>query len=179
MADFVSQRTLVFAFLTAATVVVGGCASDTEAELRICPSPILVEDAADLTRFDGAGRDLTDVEFEASIEEATLACSFDTDENVIEADMGVVITASRGPANSENQADLRYFVAVATRDQRVLSRDAFELNIPFEGNRTRVAARDELAPRIPIGPNEDGRDYRIYIGFVLTPEELQYNRDNR
>ena len=178
MAERFSQRTagLLIAGLTA---VLAACASDTEAQLRICPSPILIDDASDLTRFDGVGRDLTDVQFEASIEEATLACSFDTDENVINADMGVVITASRGPANVGNQADLRYFVAIATRDQRVLSRDSFDLAIPFEGNRTRVAARDELTPRIPIGPNEDGRDYRIYIGFVLTPEELQYNRENR
>ena len=179
MADFTCRRTLPLTVVALAALTLAACASDSEAERRICPSPILVEDAADLTRFDGAGRDLTDVEFEASIEEATLACSFDDDENVIEADMGVVITASRGPANIGNQADLRYFVAVATRDQRVLSRDSFDLNIPFEGNRTRVAARDELAPRIPIQPDEDGRDYRIYIGFVLTPEELQYNRDNR
>ncbi len=158
---------------------VAGCASDEPLPQRSCPRPVVVEDAANVTRFDGDGRDLTDVQFEASIEEIGLSCSIDDEENVILAELVLVVVAAQGPANADDRADLSYFVAVATRDQRILSRDAFDLSIPFAGNRTRVGAREELAPRIPIAPGQDGSDFRIYVGFELSPAELEYNRANR
>ena len=54
-----------------------------------------------------------------------------------------------------------------------------QLAIPFEGNNTRVGVTEEVEPRIPLKRGETGADYRIYVGFSLNPEELQYNLENR
>ena len=142
-----------------------------------CPAVVPVADAAHLIRFDGSGRDLTDVIFEARIENFSLTCEYDDD--VIESQMLLQFLAVRGPANRDRVAHLGYFVAIATRDQKIGAREEFDLPVPFEGNHTRVLASDEIMPRIPLKPGEDGSNYLIYIGLSVTPEELQYNRENR
>lgn len=142
-----------------------------------CPAVVPVADAAHLIRFDGSGRDLTDVIFEARIENFALTCEYD--DGVIESQLMVQFLAVRGPANRDRMAHLSYFVAIATRDQKIGAREEFDLSVPFEGNHTRVLASEELTPRIPLKPGEDGSNYLIYIGLSVTPEELQYNRENR
>lgn len=142
-----------------------------------CPRAFPVADARTLTRFTGQGHDLTDVIFEARIEDVALICDYD--DGVIEADLRVRVLVVDGPADRKRVVDLTYFVAIATLDHRIVAREEFELSIPFEGNRTRVLATDEVSPRIPLGPGQSGQDYVVYVGLALTPEELRYNRENR
>lgn len=142
-----------------------------------CPQVFPVSEARDLIRFNGQGRDLTDVLFEAQLQDVALVC--DTDDGAVEADLRVRIIAIDGPANPNRAARLAYFVAIATRDNRILVREEFDLVVPFEGNRTRVLAVEEVSPRIPLQPGQTGADYIVYVGLALTPAELQYNRENR
>jgi hypothetical protein len=156
-------------------LVLAACAGDEGPPP--CPPVLRVPDAVRLVRFEGPGRDLTDVRFEAALTGVRLACDYD--DGVMEGRLQVTVEALRGPADRERRAGFAYFVAIATADKTVLAREVFELTVPFEGNRTRVAVSDELTPRIPLKPGETARDYRIYLGFALTPEELRYNRRNR
>ncbi len=142
-----------------------------------CPQVFPVAEARDLTRFTGQGRDLTDVLFEARLQDVALICDYD--DGAVEADLRVRIIAVDGPANPDRMARLAYFVAIATRDRRILVREEFDLVVPFEGNRTRVLAVEEVSPRIPLQPGQTGADYIIYVGLALTPAELQYHRENR
>ena len=142
-----------------------------------CPQVFPVSEARNLIRFNGHGRDLTDVLFEAQLQDVALVC--DTDDGAVEADLRVRIIAIDGPANPNRVARLAYFVAIATRDNRILVREEFDLVVPFEGNRTRVLAVEEVSPRIPLQPGQTGADYIVYVGLALTPAELQYNRENR
>jgi hypothetical protein len=142
-----------------------------------CPTIVPVADAAQLVRFNGNGRDLTDVLFEAKIENYSLTCDYD--DGVVESKMILRVLAVRGPADTDRMAKFSYFVAIATRDQKIGAREEFDLAVPFEGNRTRVLATEELTPKIPLQAGEDGSNYLIYVGLSITPEELQYNRENR
>lgn len=142
-----------------------------------CPSVSGVADARYLIRFGPGGLDLTDVLFEAEIKSAALVCEYD--DNVVEADMRLSIEAVRGPADIGRLARFSYFVAIATRDRKILARKEFSLEIPFPGNRTRVALVEELSQSIPLKPGQNGADYIIYVGLAMTAKELQYNLDNR
>lgn len=144
-----------------------------------CPDFAQVQDAARLVKFSGDGRDLTDVLFEARLQNVEMGCSYDDDDNEIEAALQITISAARGPADSERLASFRYFVAIATNSREVVAREEFDLNIPFEGNRTQLAAVEELTPRIPLKPGQNGSEYKVFVGLVLTPAELEYNRANR
>lgn len=158
----------------AGLMLLGACAS--EPETRPCPRAVVLSDAARQVKFNGAGRDLTDVLFEAEIQTGQLVCEYD--DNVLDVDLQVNVVASRGPANSDRLADIRYFVAIARTDETILARESFDIAIPFPGNRTRVAGLEEIGQVIPLSQGLDGGDYRIYVGLELTREELEYNRAN-
>lgn len=142
-----------------------------------CPQIAQVDDAATLTRFAGVGRDLTDVAFEAELGPFYGSCGYD--EGEIDVELNVQIIASRGPADQARRADFRYFVAIARLDQTVLARAEFDSYIEFPGNQVRAGIVEELAQQIPIQSGERGDHYIIYVGFVLTPEELAFNRAQR
>ncbi len=152
------------------------CAGDTGPPLP-CPTAVLLPDARQMVRFNDQGRDLTDVLFEARIEDVALVCDYD--DGAIEAEMTLRILAVHGPADRARKAGIGYFVAIATLDREILTREEFQLEIPFPGNRTRVVAVEELVPRIPLKPGQSGADFLIFVGLSLTPGELQYNRANR
>jgi len=143
-----------------------------------CPRAVIVQDASRQVKFQGTGRDLTDVLFETQLQAAQLACEYD--EGAIESVLRVRFQAVRGPADRERLAQIRYFVAVAREPGlQVVAREEFALSVPFEGNQSQVAVTEELEPRIPISGEQTGADYRIFIGLSLTPDELEYNRASR
>lgn len=158
-----------------AVPLLAACAS--EPETRPCPKAVVLTDAARQVKFNGQGRDLTDVLFEASVQTGRLTCEYD--DNVLDVDLDVQVVAVRGPANNDRLANLSYFVAVARTDETVLARQSFDIAIPFPGNRTRVAGIEQIGQVITLAAGETGGDYRIYVGLDLTREELDYNRANR
>jgi hypothetical protein len=158
----------------AGLALLAGCAG--EPETRPCPRAVVLNDAARQVKFNGQGRDLTDVQFEASIRTGQLVCEYD--DNVLDVGLQVEVVASRGPANADRLANITYFVAVAQSDQTVLARESFDIAIPFPGNRTRVSGLEEIGQVITLPSGQDGGDYLIYVGLELTREELEYNRAN-
>lgn len=153
-------------------ILLASCSSTPE--VLACPQAVQIPDASNLTRFSGDGRDLTDVLFEAEIKQLQLACEYDDD--AVEVSLKVIFQATRGPANKQGRAPVRYFVAIADQGQAVVLREEFDLDIPFQGNRPRVAISEELGPRIPLKDGQSAADYRIYVGFALSREEIRYNR---
>lgn len=143
-----------------------------------CPRIVKVGDAATLTRFQAAGRDVKDVAFQAQVGEVASACSYVTADTrtTINTTMRVQLIASRGPALQQDEADFEYWVAVARIGGDVLNRNSFDVEIDLSGNITRAQSVDELEQNIPLRSGEAGDNYVIYVGLVLTPEEVRYNR---
>ncbi len=139
-----------------------------------CPEVTRVGDAAKLTRFVPGGHDLTDVAFEAAVGKLGGTCSHG--DGSIDVQMTAQFIASRGPADNTRQAPFNYFVAIVDRNENILAREQFDTGIGFPGNQTRNAITEELEQTIPIQKGQQGSDFRIFIGFVLTPDEVAYNR---
>ena len=154
-----------------------GLFSGDDGPAIVCPRILPVVEAGEMTRFVAEGRDLTDVDFRARLSDVRAEC--ETDEEEIELTLQVILSASRGPANSEGAADFSYFVAVATRDEQILTRSEYAVSIPFEGNRTNVGLLDEVDVEIPLSEGQTGREYSIFLGLALQPDELEWNRQNR
>ena len=163
------------------SVAVAGCSlfegGDDDPYRKACPQLVPVVDAMRVTRFQGEGRDLTDAEFEARIDDVSGECELDDEEIV--TNMAVTLVAKRGPADQDRRISFRYFVAIADNFENVLAREEFGVTLEFEGNRTQIGYLDEIEPTIPLKEGQSGRDFRIYVGLVLTPEELERNRQNR
>ena len=157
-------------------LVLAACAGD-DAPPPPCPQVTGVPGAQYLIRFAQSGQDLTDVLFEAEVKGMATICEYD--DNLIEVDMRVSIEAARGPADIGRRANFNYFVAISDRNRKILAREEFRLEVPFPGNRTRVALVEEISHRIPLKVGQDGTDFIIYVGLAMTANELQYNLDNR
>lgn len=142
-----------------------------------CPRAVVGEDVGRLTRFSGAGKDPADVVFQAEIGDLTGSCIYDDDK--IEVEMQVQITATRGPAATGDTAKFNYFVAVARNDKTILSRDSFDAEIKLPGDEPRNGTADEIDQTIPVPNSEAGGDLTIIVGFEMTPDELEYNRKQR
>jgi len=149
-----------------------------------CPRVSVLGDAARLTRFaEGPGRDLTDVVYEAEMTDVLSSCEHlvddDTGRTVVVIVVAPVVSAVRGPANRDHQARFDYFVTVVGPQEAILNKEAFGLAVQFPGNRTRVRFRDDDPPvtvDLPLSPEASALDYRLFVGFQLTPDELSYNR---
>jgi hypothetical protein len=143
-----------------------------------CPRIVKVGDAITLTRFQGASRDVKDVAFQAQVGEVASGCSYISEESKtrITMVMRVQTIASRGPALEGDNAEFQYWVAVARIDGTILNRDAFDVEIELAGNVTRAQSVDELEQNIFLRSGEAGDNYVVYVGLVLTPDEVAYNR---
>lgn len=147
-----------------------------------CPSVSILGNAERITQFRaGPGRDLTDITVEARIDDFIARCIYDVDKDTgigqVYVELSLGITAARGAANDKGFAEIPYFVTVTNLNKKVLSKNTFAITTVFEGNRYRLTAYDEpVILSTPISPPQTGRDYLIYVGFQLTPDQLEYNR---
>lgn len=139
-----------------------------------CPQVTKVGEAALLTRFRPSGHDITDVMFDSFIGDINGKCE-STDKGVT-VKMTVDFIASRGPADKNGKASFAYFVAITDSKDNVLTREQFDTYIDFPGNKTRNGIREELEEKIPLSVGQRGDDFRIYVGYALTRDELAYNR---
>lgn len=147
-----------------------------------CPEVNVLGNAEQVTQFrDGPGRDLTDITVEARIIDFIARCIYDVDDDTaagnLYVELSLGISAARGVANEKGFAEIPYFVTMTNLDKAVLSKSTFTITPLFEGNRYRLTAYDDpIILSTPIKPPQTGRDFIIYVGFQLTPEQLEYNK---
>jgi hypothetical protein len=169
----VSLRRLSGAALAAA--LLAGCNSGELKFAPACPQLSLLAEGADLTRFNGPGRDVTDRVLEARISGVEADCRSGRNGDVI-ATVTVRADMARGPAAQGRRAQLPYFVAVMD-GETILDRQAFMIEGTFPPNvNTLRTAGDKLELRFPGTAERGAARYRIIVSLQLTEEELTHNR---
>jgi hypothetical protein len=141
-----------------------------------CPELSLVKDAADLTRFNGRGEDIADLDLDARLVAVPASCRQGTRTTVL-AQLIVNAQVVRGPARKDRRAAIAYFVAITDAAGKLLDKQDYRLGVEFPPNTDRVnVASEPVDLSFPVNDKVHAPDYKIYIGFSLTPEELAYNR---
>tara|TARA_B100000029_G_scaffold32843_1_gene31275 strand:+ start:130 stop:708 length:579 start_codon:yes stop_codon:yes gene_type:complete len=180
-------RVLFFFLIIISTISLSGCGVTdfiTKKSITLpCPDFRILADASILTKFrPGPGRDLTDVDHNAKIENARISCISDIDEEsfvgTMDVDVEVMFSVERGPVNRNRLAKLPYFISVIDAKKNILYRETFNILVKFLGNRSRMSVMTEpIILEIPIKKGVSGRDFLIYIGMQLTEEELRFVRE--
>ena len=167
---------LIYCSLAVPLLALAGCGAGTEdAFAPACPSATILRDAADLTRYRGGGRDLTDTMLGGRITGISGKCVRDGADTVVTT-VQVGIELARGPAAPGRQADLAYFVAVLDGD-RILDKQVFPLRAEFPANGERLRLTgDDVELRLKVRQDKTAAAYHIQVGFQLTPAELESNR---
>jgi hypothetical protein len=155
------------------------CSGSKPNRLPPCPRVGILGDAQKATQYrQGAGRDLTDVTFETELVDYDGQCKYEDKQSVVVVSFILQVGATRGPAATQNQALVPYFVAVVDKQQNVLAREEFVARIPFEPGRRRVIVGEELEQRIPLAGRSTS-DVEILIGLEMGREQLERNRQER
>lgn len=95
----------------------------------------------------------------------------------IEVDMAF----GRGPAAQGQRQTYRYWVAVARRGRAPIEKAYFDVDVTWDRGEN-VVTRTERIEHIVIPratAETSGENFEVLVGFELTPEQLQFNRDGR
>lgn len=139
-----------------------------------CPKVGIVRELQEMTQFRPGGRDQTDVTSRAAITDYAGNCEYGSDG--VTVNLSLFVLAERGPAMQAAQATYRYFVAVARPDEETpASKAEFETSVDFPKGQTRVMTKEELSPKIPLPKDANAKNWRVLVGFQLTPEQLDFN----
>ena len=163
--------------VTALFLVLAGCGLFGADILLPCPRSVVLADAAELVDFrPGPGRDLTDVRLEAAISGVRSDCEYDED-GFVDVDLDVAIELTRGPALEGGEAArAAYFVVITDPEDKVVAKRVFALDVEFPGAALRARTVQELTQRIHYLPEPSAAAYRIFVGFQLTRDQLDYLR---
>jgi hypothetical protein len=144
-----------------------------------CPEVNILAETAKFTRFrPGRGRDVTDVALQGEITGYNGSCKYDKDSKTLTVTLQVSMTFTHGPAATSNNAHIDYYVAVPAYFPKPEAKQVLGVQFAFAPPADHVQITDyEVEVKLPVAdfvkdmPNRD-----LYIGFQLSPDELDYNR---
>lgn len=161
----------------ALVLFLAACNSAPKPEMP-CPEAGLMPNAdVTLVRKDtSAGFDASNVAVKARFGNYRGACKIARQGGIdYTLEMDIMVSkpvADQGPAVQK----LPYFIAVLSPDEQILSRNAFETKAEFN-NWGQARLRDKHVVNVPESDPVKASKYKIVAGFILSPEELEYNRD--
>ncbi len=164
----------MFAILLLVGVTVSSCARKI---VLPCPNVRVDSATANLTKFKaGAGREVTDIEYQADIVGYKGQCEYDDDN--VEVTFDVDFTVTGGAAAKGGSAPLYYFIAIpqffpTEVGKRILKVDH---KLPAKSGTRETFTESGLRVTIPVKKDQAGASYDIYIGFQLDAGQLDYNR---
>lgn len=103
------------------------------------------------------------------------------DADPIRMELQMDMAFGRGPAATAETKTYRYWVAVTRRGVAPIAKQYFNVEVRFpEGSN--VVRGPQMIEEIVIPratPETSGENFEILVGFDLTPEQLQFNRDGK
>lgn len=142
-----------------------------------CPRAYSLYDAGRMVEIVSDEILYSNVGFTAEIEDVRSFCRY-YDDRPISAELEVDIGFGRGPAAEGDTYTYNLFVAVTRADLAVIERQTFPIEVTFDRGEDRIYRRERF-DRIVIprsGPEISGSNFEILVGFELTEEQLDFNR---
>ncbi len=176
--------------LLAIAVALGGCGGlfSSASPLPACPMAYALKDANHITVYrPGPGRDITDIAYEAWILGVDGDCSYvikTKSKKPNEQTYSSVTTTLRprlrvtpGPAMTSYRAQLNYFTAIPSFYPKPEGRAEFSRDVELPANRTQLDVTEaNIEITIPLGDQRRGEKQEVFVGFILTEDQLRENR---
>ena len=153
---------------------------DGERNAGPCPFVKVLYDAGRYVELDGARETAAAVKWSGEIQGLQADCRY-REANPISVDLDLVFNLGRGPQAGAQSKQYRYWVAVTERNRAVIAKEYFTFNAEFKPGQDRLVATERLAGiTIPRkDQNTSGANFEILVGFDVTPEMAQFNRDGK
>ena len=146
-----------------------------------CPLMGVLYDNARVVDFAAPNQErYANIEFTGELQGVRGLCRY-VDDDPITMSMDIDMAFGRGPAATSDRQTYRYWVAVTRRGIAPIEKVYFDVDVRFPRDEAVVTHRETIE-RIVIPratPDLSGENFEILVGFELTPEQLQFNRDGR
>ncbi|MBW3559600.1 MAG: Tat pathway signal sequence domain protein [Proteobacteria bacterium] len=145
-----------------------------------CPFVKVLYDASRYVELENARETAAAVKWSGEIQGVRADCRY-REAQPITVDMDVAFNLGRGPRADGQTKQYRYWVAVTERNRAVIAKEYFTLDAEFQPGQDRLTATERLGGiTIPRkDQNVSGGNFEILIGFDVTPEMAQFNRDGK
>ena len=159
-----------------------GGITNTDVKME-CPMVSILPEASSITRYaKGMRRTVLDVDFSGKITGIEGKCFYelnsDTDFGIVTINVITKFKMRRGSANKSQKADFLYFASVVNNQGKVLEKQTFPYSIKFSKNRSWVKNEDSpIELIIPLADENIGQNFTVFVGFQLSQEELEFNRN--
>lgn len=158
-----------------ATVAIAGCSKKVAPP---CPPQTKLIDHARVTQFrDGPGRDITDIDYKAEMQNPVGECVFPDDENKVIISLQAVFDIERGPTANNPTENVPYYVALTTRDGEIIQKQTFTARLTYPERAASMRFIDGVVDiAVPLSDTLKANMLEIKTGFQLTEDQLRYNR---
>ncbi|MHB1219378.1 MAG: hypothetical protein ACYC1L_14380 [Alphaproteobacteria bacterium] len=183
---FARVPALVGAVMLAA-LGLSSCNSLTEAQKGPCPYVKIPTLLAQMTQFGGGqARDATNVVFQSRIVDVASACEYSdakyatvkstpTGRETMEVQLKIKFSTQRGPLAQGQTVSAKYLVAVTDLRDNIINRGEFPVQLKL-GAGGQVLSTEEEAWMLFKVTDKSGSAFRIYTGFVLDQDQLDFNK---
>ena len=166
---------VLFFLLITLSIFIGGCTKKVDLP---CPKAMVLSEASSITTFiSSKGKDITDIETETIIDRVVRSCNYK--KSIVSVNTNIKIESTKGPNYKSSEKNLKIFVAVLDKDEKIVGKEIFNINILFPPNSKKSQLLENIEQIIPIRPGLRGIDYTVLVGFSLDPLDLLYNRKQR
>ncbi|MBI1273105.1 MAG: hypothetical protein GC131_03350 [Alphaproteobacteria bacterium] len=163
-------RTAALPLAILAVATLAGCSSDKDKVRLPCPQVAVVRE---LARYIDHGR--ADVQnSDTLVAEAVMTgiegdCGFEDDG--IDIDFNLNVIARRGPGLGGDRVSLPYFIAVLGPGDQIIEKKQVSLEIKLDEGKP-TEKKEKLDVYIPYGQDKDPGQYRVWLGFQLSEQQV-------
>lgn len=155
--------------------------NDDRPNVGPCPLMGVLYDTARIVEFNQPNAQrYANIAFTGEMQGVQGLCRY-VDDDPIRMNMEIEMAFGRGPAATSDRQTYRYWVAVMRRGRAPIEKVYFDVDVRFPRGESVVVHRERIdqivIPR--ANPEISGENFEILVGFELTPEQLQFNRDGR
>jgi len=155
---------------------------DRRPNVGACPLMGVLYDSSRLVQFaqPNAPR-YANIAYTGEMEGVHGLCRY-VDADPITMNMDINMQFGRGPAAAgADHKTYRYWVAVTRRGRAPIAKQYFDVDVRFPHGQDVVAHTEHINRIVIPRANADisGENFEILVGFELTPDQLQFNRDGR
>ena len=155
--------------------------NDERPNVGPCPLMGVLYDTARVVQFsEPNSQRYANISFTGEMQGVRGLCRY-VEADPITMSMDIDMAFGRGPAATSDRQTYRYWVAVTRRGRAPIEKVYFDVNVRFPRGEQVVNVRERIEEIVIPRANEEisGENFEILVGFDLTPEQLQFNRDGR
>ncbi len=145
-----------------------------------CPKIEIVDDLSSISDFiDPKSSDPKNLISRVDVQNAQTSCDLSSKTAIV--DLKITFNGELGPKGRKQKTDkpffsFPYFVAVTTPSGKILAKEIFAASMTFNANEDTHTYHENLRQIIPIPNEKQARFFKVLIGFQVTPDQLEYNR---